>query len=203
MSLAVAAVWLTSQLIRPTDPEQIGDIASSTREPGKNVDIALRTTVFPTDQSKTNPLGAPGNDQSDILRLWTQTPSTSEATFALDVSLDSLTPGSESKIVLESGSEYLMRVLSASQEQEILQINANIIDEGYQGFALITQQDDLVVGTFNTPEGVFELYGSSDALRLRRSAEVDGLRGSGVDYRVTKPSEALDIPSKKLLARDP
>jgi hypothetical protein len=203
ISLAAATVWLTSQLIQPTAPEPSGDVALPSAESEQGDGNALSVVDSQTDQSKSSPADAPTRTQPDIQSLWTPNSGASQATFALDVSLDSLAPGSESKIVLSSGSEYLMHVLSASQEQEILQINANVIDEGYRGFALITQHDDLVVGTFNTPEGVFELYGSSNALSIRRAGEVDGARRSGVDYRVSKASEALDIPSKKLLARDP
>ncbi len=183
--LSMAVVWLATQIITPEAPVKSGDIASQT----------MNTA---TDQSQITPSGLPDTDQPHIQPLWTANSGDPEGTWGLDVSLNSLTPGSESKVILGSGSEYLMRVLSASQKQELLQINANIIDKDYQGFALITLHGDLVVGTFNTPEGVFELYGSTDAFRLRRAAEIDGSRRSGVDYRVGKPSESLSVPVKEM-----
>ena len=66
-----------------------------------------------------------------------------------------------------------------------------------EGFGLITQVGDSLVGTLNTPEGVFELFGGSTNLRIERASDIDGPRREGIDYRIREPNTPV-VPTKSI-----
>ena len=117
--------------------------------------------------------------------------------YELAANLSELTPSESFQITLPSGASYELRIDDVSQNDQVFQSKARIIAPNMEGFGLLTQVGDSLVGTLNTPEGVFELFGASAKLRIERATDIDGARREGVDYRIREPNTPV-VPTKPI-----
>ena len=130
--------------------------------------------------------------------LWSLGSSGSKTKVLLTQSLDTLTNQSALLISLPSGNDYQARVVGIKGASNLLQVQAKVTAVNYEGFALITESEGTIVGTFNTPEGVYELFGQPRELTLVRASDLDAERRLGVDFQVKEEAGAEPLPQKKI-----
>jgi len=130
--------------------------------------------------------------------FWSLGSSGSKTRVLLTQSLDTLTNQSALLISLPSGNDYQARVVGIKGDSNVLQVQAKVTAVNYEGFALITESEGTIVGTFNTPEGVYELFGQPSELTLVRASDLDAERRLGVDFQVKEEAGAEPLPQKKI-----
>jgi hypothetical protein len=114
-----------------------------------------------------------------------------------------LTENGNSAITLDSGNTYAIRLNSSREENGIQQLYTTVDPNGRPGFGLITLRGGSIVGTLNTPEGVFEIFGTQKNFRVVRAIDVDGPRRLGADYMARERGVQLpiDASSKQIQIR--
>lgn len=135
---------------------------------------------------------------SNLAPLWVKTAGADGSNqYELAANLSELSPSESFLITLPSGSSYELRIDEVSQNDQVFQSKTRIMGPTMEGFGLLTQVGDSLVGTLNTPEGVFELFGGSANLRIERASDIDGSRREGIDYRIREPSTPV-VPTKPI-----
>jgi len=193
LSIAVlaAVVWF--------GPDTSKDSAAGER------DLAFPSVDLQSEQSpsRTNSAQANPNDNPSVVSvapqsLWSLDATGSKAKAVLTQSLSALNTQSALLISLPSGNDYQARVVGIKGDSNVLQVQAKVTAVNYEGFALITESEGTIVGTFNTPEGVYELFGQPSELTLVRASDLDAERRLGVDFQVKEEAGAEPLPQKKI-----
>ena len=108
--------------------------------------------------------------------------------------VDQLFAHGRSNLVLPTGSAFELAVNAVERNGGVEQIFATVDPNGQPGFGLITVKNQQVVGTFNTPEGVYEMFGTRDNVQIKRASEIDGPRRQGTDFMIRPGGTALSLP---------
>ena len=108
--------------------------------------------------------------------------------------VDQLFADGRSNLVLPTGSAFELAVNAVERNGGVEQIFATVDPNGQPGFGLITVKNQQVVGTFNTPEGVYEMFGTRDNVQIKRASEIDGPRRQGTDFMIRPGGTALSLP---------
>ena len=109
----------------------------------------------------------------------------------------------QTSLTLESGNTYALELRSTQKRDGVDQHFAMVDPNGTPGFAMITVRENTVLGTFNTPEGVYEMFGTLQNFQLRRARDIDGVRRMGTDYlmRDVGIQQEIDRAGKTLQIR--
>jgi hypothetical protein len=112
------------------------------------------------------------------------------------VAINELIADGRASLKLPSGGVYNVVVNTRDREADMSQLYVTIDPDGTPGFGLITIKNQYVVGTFNTPEGVYELFGAFGSEKLMLASEVDGARRQGVDYKKRPLGTVIAVPTE-------
>jgi len=120
--------------------------------------------------------------------------STSDQVPAVPNMVDQLFKEGRGDLALPTGSTFELSVNAIERNSGVEQIFATVDPNGQPGFGLITVKNQQVVGTFNTPEGVYEMFGTRDNVQIKRASEIDGPRRLGTDFMVRPGGTPLSLP---------
>ena len=193
LSIAVlaAVVWF--------GPETSRDSAAGVRDlPVPAPDSQLGESGEGAISAPAGSLSSPSIGNAAPKPLWSLDTAGSRAKAVLQQSLNALNTQSALLISLPSGNDYTARVVAIEGDANLLQVQAKVAADNYEGFALITESEGTILGTFNTPEGVYELFGQPSELTLVRASDLDGERRLGVDFQVKDEAGAEPLPQKKI-----